>query len=163
MMTHMNLFEAYSKEEISSIWGEETVKKLNADHISKPFCDIVFDFRKGHDARGGVVVSTARLTDDSQKVYYLLKWDTPEAAPGGNHLGQQNVDYSGRFVEDKDVRGIPITVPKRREEVYFNNNIFYFVDNIQQDRDIKGQWTFMILVCDKDGNELCKKTLNLKW
>ena len=159
----MSLFDNYSEDKAIRTFGTDTCKKLKSNRIRKPFCNIALDPDKKRDNRSAFVVSTARLTDESQKIYYLLKWDSPDSVPAGNHLGQQIVDYSGRFVEDKDAKGRPITIPMAGVEVFYENNIFYFVDNILQDRDMRGRWTFMILVCDKDGNELCKKSIDLNW
>ena len=157
------LFDTYQEDLVRSIFGDKTTDLLKADDIKKPFCDIALDFNKAHNKQTATVVSTARLTSKQQKVYYLLKWDSTDCIPGGNHLGQKDVDYTGRFVEDKDINGHPITIPKEGYLVYYENDIFYFSDTICQERDMNGRWTFMIMVTDKDGNALCKKTIDLNW
>lgn len=72
----MSLFDNYSEDKVIRTFGTDTCKKLKSNRIRKPFCNIALDPDKKRDNRSAFVVSTARLTDESQKIYYLLKWDS---------------------------------------------------------------------------------------
>lgn len=155
-------------EVIKELFGENTASKIGGK-IVRPECHIGLDFRYGiyeeNGHKNAKVVSLALLTEPDQKVYYLLKWDSPESAPAGNHLGQADYDYSGRFVEDKSAEGRIITDPNVPNSIAFfdDNHTFFFNDTIAQP-NLTGTWTFMILVTSQDGTEiLAKDYIDLCW
>jgi len=164
----MTELDPYYYEVIKDLFGEKTASKIDGK-IERPECHISFDFNYGVYEENGLkkakVVSLALLTNPDQKVYYLLKWNSPESAPAGNHLGQADYDYSGRFVEDKSAEGKIITDPNAPDSIAFFNNgyTFFFNDTIAQPK-LTGKWTFMILVTSPDGTEiLAKDYIDLCW
>lgn len=161
-----HIYRTYDEGTLMSIFGKEICDGIN-NGVTRPKCRIVVNFNKRpfRDVDGTqhlVISPIALLTDPQQKVYYLLKWDSVEARPGGNHLGQQVNNYEGRFVEDKDAQGRIITSPD--STAFYNGRlVFFFNDNIVQ-QGLRGVWTFKVLVVDNQANTiLAEDSVSFDW
>jgi len=126
----------------------------------------------------------AKLTDVRQKVVYEIKW-TANAAPAGNHLGQEPGKASDEkpedaidgWVLDRNQKKIPIGQRAQKDCHYFNENDdalvnsvqnglrFFFRDGIEQPLiPDGGKWWFRLRVVDATGEELaCSDVVEIAW
>lgn len=125
--------------------------------IENPYCKINLKeetFFSTADKAIANVFSYAHLTDENQEVKYYIKWDNKFASPGGNHLGQKNINqYPMDYIEDRDSDGITITDSNKYENyVWYNNHRdFFFKDCIEQN-GLDGKWWFKIEISEKDND-----------
>lgn len=157
----MKLQDRYSKEDISYFFGDDIANKA---FPVQPFAKINFvEKSNGTFSHNGYktasIISLALMSDNSQKVRYLIMWDKYESRPEGNHLNQNDKTLVGKFIEDLGQDRKPIT---NREGYLFEDCSFCFLDEIVQPQLI-GTWTFKLQVLSSKDEVLAEDSIVLDW